>query len=97
MLTDGAQVLWRVVVTEQMSTGRTQHSRAGADVTASIRELRIARYEDAGEDGGFYLFCLSGDGKVVSDTNWPTIEEAFDQAEFEFGVARARWVVATDS
>lgn len=48
------------------------------------------------EDGAFYLFRLRADGVCVGDTWHVTIEEAKDQAAFEYGVGPSDWRSSPD-
>ena len=43
-------------------------------------------------DSGFYLFYLDKSGKEQTDTYHESIEGAFKQAEFEFGVKKEYWI-----
>jgi hypothetical protein len=47
-------------------------------------------------DGGFYLFRLSSDNELLGDMWFPTLEEAFRQAEFEFDVGQECWEEADE-
>jgi hypothetical protein len=50
--------------------------------------LEIATYPG---DSGYYLLHLCANGQVA-DTHHATIEEAFHQADYEFGVKPEEWV-----
>ena len=79
-----AHVLARVVL-------RASHQSSGKSLHIGARrpsELRVVRYE--GQDGFFLLYCDES-GKEMTDTWHHTLDEAFDQAEFEFSVQRHEW------
>lgn len=50
--------------------------------------LKIAKFDN---DPGYYLYCLTAEGEET-DTYHSSMEEALEQAEFEFGVAKEEWV-----
>jgi hypothetical protein len=60
---------------------------------AGIVSLRIACYDDPAEDG-VYLFSENEAGDVLADTWHEDVEDAFEQAEFEFGLTRSAWQAA---
>ncbi len=70
-------------------TGNTRHYRNGQLLPPPV-SLQIAQYPD---DAGYYLFYLDGDGEVQADTYHDSVEDALDQAEFEFGVRPDEWEV----
>ncbi|MEZ5974460.1 MAG: hypothetical protein R3F33_11735 [Planctomycetota bacterium] len=43
------------------------------------------------QDGAFFLLRIDADGRCLADTWHLTQEEAVEQAEFEYGVARDEW------
>ncbi len=65
------------------SPDRTRHSINGEQITAFVA-LEIATYEP---DSGFYLLHVCADGRGT-DTWHETLDDAFHQAAFEFGVTR---------
>ena len=76
---------------QHLRTGRTKHrirDAKGAREFAPFVALEIARYPN---EHSCYLFHISENGEVA-DTWHQTFEEAFDQAEWEFGVQREEWV-----
>lgn len=79
---DGAAVLSTAVVLPGAGTGRTKHFRDGALLNDGIRNIAIARYDEADE---VYLFYCDADWKVLTDTLHPTVEAAVGQAQLEFG------------
>ena len=76
--------------------GKTKHTlidAKGARSFGLFTSLVIATYPDA---SGYYLLHLCADG-TGTDTYHTTLEEAFQQAEWEFGVQRSEWVETNDS
>ena len=68
-------------------TGRTKHSMGGVGMRRPVA-LRIVK---DGSTPGFYLEYCDADGMPVTDTWHATLDDAFDQAEFEFTITRAEW------
>jgi hypothetical protein len=56
---------------------------------AQLRVVRLA------PDDGFYLLYCDADGRELTDTHHDSLESAFAQAEWEFGVKRAEWHLVT--
>ena len=56
------------------------------------KQLRIEQLDG---DDGFYLFYCGADGHELSDTYHETIEAAFDQAQWEFGIEAHEWTHVT--
>ncbi len=54
--------------------------------------LEIATY---GPDDGFYLLYISPEG-LGTDTWHETLNDALDQAQFEFGVKTHEWITRPD-
>lgn len=50
--------------------------------------LKIAKFDN---DPGFYLYYLTAEGEET-DTYHSSMEEALEQAELEFGVAKEEWI-----
>jgi hypothetical protein len=81
---------WKVIGTVQLQPhhhpSRTRHTINGASFPPFIG-LEIAT---SGSDAGFYLLhiCAEGPG---ADTWHETLDDAFYQAEFEFGVQESEW------
>jgi len=46
-----------------------------------------------GSHSGYFLLYLDGEGDSVADTWHETIEDALEQAEFEYEGITAKWVV----
>jgi hypothetical protein len=84
---------WKVVgsveLQRQHRPSRTRHTINGVPCPRFTR-LEITKYA---EEAGFYLLlCSDGQG---TDTWHETLDDAFDQAEFEFGVKRREWDLRT--
>jgi len=65
-----------------------------------ITSLRIIRLDDPDDPvpgHGVYLLSENEAGESLSDTWHEDVQEAFAQAEFEFGIARERWVRADEA
>jgi len=45
---------------------------------------------------GFFLFRFAEDGVFAGDTWHPSIDEAKDQANYEYGIALGRWLDIPD-
>jgi hypothetical protein len=64
-----------------------------------IVSLRIVRYDEPQNPrptGGVYLLSEGADGQSIADTWHEELDDAFDQAESEFGVNRAAWQVVRE-
>jgi hypothetical protein len=73
---------------EHKPTGRTRHYRGHGELPAP-KSLSIGQFDN---DPGFYLFYLDRDGREQTDTYHETLEDAFQQAQREFGIERSDWV-----
>lgn len=71
-------------------TGRTKQIVDGRQV-GRASGLAICQYEN---DTAFYLFGCDADWKSVTDTWHQSIEDARDQAEFEYAGSSQTWVYA---
>jgi hypothetical protein len=90
------QALRRVDLGPQHHASRTRHTLWDKDGDRSFPpfvSLEIASYR---EDKGCYLLHICGDG-IGTDTWHETIEQAMDQAEWEFGVTPEEWMVAAEN
>ena len=70
--------------------GRTQHSIVGKDGRHEFPpfvELKITQFPG---DSGYYLMHICEDGQAA-DTWHLTLDDAFHQAEWEFGVSPDEW------
>jgi hypothetical protein len=82
------------------STGKTRHSIGTLidGVPTPVEELPTSEWvEISEEDGAFYLFHLDADGVCFADTWHPTLDEAKQQASFEFGIEPEDWIEAGPS
>ena len=70
------------------ATGKTTHIVGGEEIQQPI-SLQIATYGNA---PGFYLFYLNGNNEIITDTWHETVEDAIEQAEWEFEIDRAKWI-----
>jgi hypothetical protein len=81
---------WKVVRTVQLQAhhwpSKTRHTINGAPAQPFTR-LEIAT---TGQDDGCYLLHICADGSGT-DTWHASLDDAFDQAGFEFGVKRLEW------
>lgn len=79
-------------------TGRTAH-RIGTIINdAPVPVCRIpapVTLQISEEGGAFYLLRLDSFGECVADTWHPTVLDAQQQAEFEYGVRSGEWVPAS--
>ncbi len=88
---DGARVLKRLDLHSHHSAqSKTRHylPRDQANPYPHFVALEIAKYDN---DGGYYLFHITDEGDN-SDTYHSSMQEAMEQAEFEFGVAPEEWM-----
>jgi hypothetical protein len=63
-----------------------------------VAALRISRYDDPDNPrptGGFYLFSLNEADGCVSDIWHEELDDAFAQAEYEFGLSRSDWTAVS--
>jgi hypothetical protein len=69
-------------------TKHTKHDATGVAPFPPFVELEIARYP---REQGCYLFHICADGQAT-DTWHESIDDAIDQAEWEFGVKAEEWI-----
>jgi hypothetical protein len=81
-----AKVVGTVELQTQHWPSRTRHTINGVPC-APFTRLEIATYA---EQVGFYLLHICSDGQGT-DAWHETLDDALDQAEFEFGVKRREW------
>ena len=67
------------------STGKTSHW-LGSEELPAPSALCIAELESA-----YYLLYLDDEGSELTDTYHESLQGAFAQAEFEFGVTQGEW------
>jgi hypothetical protein len=80
-------LLYTTIDARHHPTGATQHIVDGI-VVGPAAALAICRYED---EPGVYLFGCTSDWQVVTDTWHETVEDARDQAEFEYTGVSDTW------
>lgn len=68
-------------------TGKTRHVK-GRKPVPSPDELRIVQLTG---DPGFYLFHYDKHGEELTDTYHDSVEEAMEQARWEFGIEKHEW------
>jgi hypothetical protein len=74
-------------VSKLPSTGATRHTRDGIPVPKAVK-LKIVQL--AGDES-IYLIHYDEDGNELTDTCHSSVEEALDQAEFEFSISASDW------
>lgn len=85
---DEPSLLRRIKLTSaHRPTGKTQHFH-GDELLPPPTELRIVQYSS---DPGYYLFYCDDSGAELTDTYHDSVQEAMDQAEFEFGITAEEW------
>lgn len=80
-------VVKEATVRDGAATGKTRHY-VGGKLVEDIDKLQIAYYP---ENAGFYLFYLNEGGEIITDTFHDTIEDAQDQAFYEFTTSQEEW------
>lgn len=86
------RTLWRVALGPSHHASLTKHSIRDEDGERNFPpfvSLEIASYD--GEES-CYLFHICANGQVA-DTSHQTVDEAIDQAEWEFGVRPEEWTL----
>ena len=84
---DGAKILsYNNINFGNIRTGATLHVGISND---NIKILAIGKYD---EDPGYYLFYCDNNLNVLNDTYHNTIDEAKEQAEFEFTNSNKTWI-----
>lgn len=74
-------------------TGNTTHYN-GNTVLGPFAIIAICKY---GDDNGFYLFYCDDHWEVLTDTFHESLEDAMEQAEFEFQGISEAWIRIVDS
>ena len=84
-----AHVLAYTIIDERnQPTGACKHV-AGGEPFGPAAGLAICQYPG---ENGYYLFYCTTDWEVVTDTWHESIEDAKDQAEFEYTGTLATWL-----
>jgi hypothetical protein len=85
---DGARVICFAEVSDGVDpTSKTTHRKAG-EVLGPAAALAICQYRD---DCQFYLFYCDDGWAVLTDTCHLTLDEAKDQARFEYDGISQHW------
>jgi hypothetical protein len=71
--------------------GRTRHTISDAKGTRDFPPFVRLDIAKSSEDVGYFLNRIAENGQVA-DTWHMTLDEAVEQAEFEFGVAESEWM-----
>lgn len=80
-------------------TGATQHTvgRLGPNGPEEIANLpAAATVEIQVEENGFLLLRFDADGEFSGDTWHQSLDEAKEQARFEFGITESEWARKID-
>lgn len=86
---DNAKVLFFIIIGEnQKHTGNTKSFVKGELMDAAYG-LAICQYD---KEDGYYLFDCDDNWNAINDTYHETIEEAKQQAEFEYENTIANWI-----
>ncbi len=83
----------RLSASVRRATGRTRHvlhGVASVDVTPQVAWVEIEA-----RDGAFYLYYFDSNGDGLADTWHETVEQAKEQARFEFEIEERDWQVRT--
>ena len=87
-LVGGARVVqWTMIDERHRPTKNTRHIVAGVE-QGPARGLAICQHE--GEDA-YYLFGCDAEWNTLTDTWHQSLEEALEQAEFEYEGVSATW------
>jgi hypothetical protein len=86
------QSLFRVeLAAHHLRPGRAKHSLKDASGLHDFAPFKALEICSASPDGGFYLLYEPETGPGT-DTWHQTLDDAFGQAEWEFGVSPAEWI-----
>jgi hypothetical protein len=84
----GAKILEYVYLSsDQLSTGNTKHSLSGEQIP-EFGGLAICQYDDV----EFFLFYCDHEWNVLTHLHRETLEDARDQASFEFLNLEGKWI-----
>jgi hypothetical protein len=90
----GAKVIcFTKLDTRHIRTNNTEHHVSG-QILQNIYGLAICKYE---EEVGFYLFYCDPNWSTITDTWHETVDDAKEQAEFEFTNTLSTWENIFDS
>ena len=85
--------MMRLRATVRTVTGRTRHllgwaAPNGIGTTQLPDPIAVEIVE---QDGAFFLFRLGPNGHCIADTWHQTLDEAKQQANFEYGIEESDW------
>lgn len=89
------RILYHVILNKDRHVMENAKHYSNGDLLPRPTALSIAEY--IGGSGGFYLFYLDETGKEQTDTFHDTLEQAFNQAEFEFNIKKNEWEKLAES
>lgn len=81
-------IAYLVLNNSQLRTGNTEHYIEG-EQKKDFYGLAICKYES---EGGYYLFYCGEDWEAITDTWHETIEDAREQAGFEYMNTGDSWI-----
>ena len=85
---DNADLITYVILSDnQTRTGFTRHYTEG-ELIENFYSLSICKYPDV---KGYYLFYCDSSWDAITDTYHDTLEDAIEQAEFEFTNTKNNW------
>ena len=85
----GARTLYYTFIDDRhQRTGNTMHV-VGGNVIEKINGLAICKYDN---DAGYYLFGCDENWDSITDTYHDSVEEAKEQAEFEYLNSFETWI-----
>lgn len=84
----GAKVVLYVSLEGMNPTGRTEHIHIGKAVEPTVG-LAICKYDN---EEGYYLFGCDANWNSVTDTWHENIDDALEQAEWEYEGLSGSWV-----
>jgi hypothetical protein len=87
------KILYRVqlISEKHKRTGNTSHSRNGQLIIELPSFLQIE--SNPWVEDEFYLIHYDSEGNELSDTLHDGVEDAMEQAAFEFSVERSEWIM----
>lgn len=83
-------IAYLILTSKHTKTNNTKHYVSGQLLTG-ISILTICKYVN---DAGYYLFYCGSDWKEFTDTYHDSMEDAMDQAEFEFANTHGDWIIS---
>jgi hypothetical protein len=86
----------RIKAYVSMSTGKTKHYISNSIdqnfENNDIENIPVPKWVEISEESeGFYLYHYNSDGECIADTWHESIEDAKEQAKFEFGILNDDW------